>query len=131
MKICITGVAYTLTSDISINDIELLKRYNPDALKIIDENGNHKFAIDYCEGNPSTTPFCIVFGGFTRDEAKKATATGALPSGMSSDEQAKEYVAEIFGKIIANLKSMEVSVPVEAKRISDERQALIDSIDIA
>lgn len=131
MKICITGDAYTLTSDISVNDITLLKRYNPEALQIKDENGNVKFAVDYAEGKPQTAPFCIVFGGFTRDEEKKATATGALPAGMNTNEQAKEYVAEIFGKIIANLKAMETTIPAEAAKISGERKALIESIDIA
>lgn len=131
MKICITGDAYTLTSDISVNDISLLKRYNPEALQIKDENGNVKFAVDYAEGKPQTAPFCIVFGGFTRDEEKKATATGALPAGMNTNEQAKEYVAEIFGKIIANLKAMEATIPIEAAKILGERKALIDSIDIA
>lgn len=131
MKITITADAYALTSDLAVKDIELLKKYNPDALKIKDEEGNEKFAVSYSEGKPSIAAFGVTFGGKTRDEAGKATITGTIPSDVRTAESAKEFVAEKFGAVVVYLKQLEASVPEAAKKIADERKALVDSITVA
>ena len=131
MKITITADAYALTSDLAVKDIELLKKYNPDALKITDEDGNVKFAVGYSEGKPNIASFGVTFGGKTRDEAGKATITGVIPSDVKTAEGAKEFVAEKFGSVVAYLKQLEETVPKAAKEVADARKALVDSIVVS
>lgn len=131
MKLTITADAYALTSDLAVKDIELLKKYNPDALKITDEDGNVKFAVGYSEGNPNIASFGVTFGGKTRDEAGKATITGVIPSDVKTAEGAKEFVAEKFGSVVAYLKQLEETVPKAAKEVADARKALVDSIVVS
>ena len=76
MKITINGDAYVLASEIKAEDIELLKKYDPDALKIKDKDGNDKFSVTYAEGKSGIQKFtdsaCATFGGKTRDDAGNA-----------------------------------------------------------
>ena len=129
MKIQIMGDAFVLTSEITTEAIKALAKANPAALKIVDkETKAQKFGISFNEGKSSITDFGITFGGTTRDEDKKATATGTLPAGV---QDAKAYVAELIGATtVGYLKQLEETVPVEAKRVADERQSLIDSISV-
>ena len=56
MKIAIVGDAYVLTTDITTEQIQLLEKANPAALKVIDkESKAQKFAISYRGGGSSVT----------------------------------------------------------------------------
>ena len=113
MKLTITGDAYALTSTIKVSDIALLKKYNPAALTIVDkETKKTLFGVDYIEGKPSVAPFGVTFSGEGRDEAKK-------------------FVAEEFGGVIAYLEQLEKSVSEAAKAVADKRKKLVDSITVA
>ena len=68
MKLTITGDAYALTSAIKVSDIDLLKKYNPDALNVKDKDGKVVFGVSYSEGKPNVAGFGVTFGGKTRDE---------------------------------------------------------------
>ena len=131
MKLTITGDAYALTSDVKVKEIQLLKKHNPSALKIMDEEKNEKFAIDFAEGKSSVSTFGITFGGTTRDANGFATVTGTLPQGLNTADSAKEYLADKFGAVVAYLKQLEASIPEAVKKVSDERKALLDGITVA
>lgn len=131
MKLTITADAYALTSEIKVKDIELLKKYNPSALQIKDEEGNTKFAVSYAEGKPCVAEFGITFGGKTRDDNGYATITGTIPSNLTTAEAAKDFVAEKFGGVVAYLKQLEESVANAAKAVADERKKLVESITVA
>ncbi len=131
MKLTITADAYALTSSLKVKEIELCKKYNPDALKIKDADGNDKFGISYNEGKPNVSANGVTFGGTSRDENGYATITGTIPSTAKTAEAAKEYVAETFGAVVANLKALEESVPKAAEKIATDRKALVDGIVVA
>ncbi len=130
MKLTIMTGAYALVSDIKVDDIVLLQKSNPDALKIKDKDGNDQFAISYNEGKPSVAPFGVTFGAKNLTDGK-ATITKTLPAKFDSTEKAKEYVAEEFGAVVANLKQLESTVPEAAKKVRDEKKALIDGITVS
>jgi len=123
MKIAIIADAYALTSSIKAKEIELLKKYNPSALKVCDEEGNEKFSVGYVAGKPSVVGFGITFGGKNADD--EVTVTEIIPSGTAD---AKEFIADRFGAIIPYLKQLEETVPAEAKKVADNKKAIIDSI---
>lgn len=131
MKLTITADAYALTSDIKVKDIELLKKYNPDALQIKDEEGNTKFAVSYSEGKPSVAAFGVTFGGKTRDENGYATITGTIPSDLKTTEAAKDFVAEKFGGVVAYLREIERTITSAADKVMTTRKELADSITVA
>ncbi len=135
MKITITGDAYVIASDIKAKDIELLKKYDPDALKVKDKDGNDKFTIAFAEGKPGIQKFAgsasVTFGGKTRDEAGNATITGTLPVGLIGKDEAKEHVAELITPFLPYLNQLEKSIPETAKKIRDERSALLEKITVS
>ena len=92
------------------------------------ETKAEKFAISYSEGKPSVTQFCIVFGGSTRDDDKKATVTGMIPTGT---KDAKAYVADLLGVAVVYLKELEETVPAASAKIINARKTLIDDITVA
>lgn len=131
MKLTITGDAYALTSSVKVADIKLLKKYQPDALKILDEEKNVKFAVDYSEGKSNVAAFGITFGGATRDDNGYATVTGTLPQGLNTAEAAKEYLADQFGGVVAYLTKLEESIPTAVETVSTVRKDFIDGIVVA
>lgn len=131
MKLTITGDAYALTSTIKRSEIELLKKYNPSALKVMDEEKNEKFAISFAEGKSNVSSFGITFGGATRDGNGYATVTGTLPQGLDTADAAKEYLADHFGAVVAYLKQLEATVPEAVETVSNTRQAFMDDITVA
>ncbi len=128
MKITITGDAYVITSSIKASDIEVLKKARPEALKLVDEDGNDIFAVDYREGRPSISSFGVTFGGVTRDEEKALTYTGIIPSGVAD---AKEFVADVISPVVAYLKTLEDSIPDDVTEAKEARKELLDSITVA
>lgn len=131
MKLTITGDAYALTSAIKVADIKLLKKYNPDALSVKDNDGKTVFAVAYSEGKPNVASFGVTFGGKTRDENGYATITGVIPTGFASADAAKEFVAETFGGVVAYLEQLEQNVPGAAEAVIDAHKKLVDSITVA
>ena len=131
MKLSISADAYVLTSTIKVADIELLKKSNPDALKLTNKDGEAIFAISFSEGNPSIAPFGVTFGGKTRDDNGYATITGIIPSDVQTTDAAKEFVAEKFGGVVAHLTKLEESVSKAAASVRDAKKKLIDGIVVA
>lgn len=130
MKLSITADAYALTSKITVKQIELLKKYNPEALQIKDKDGNVEFAVSFVEGKPSVEKFGVTFGGATRDEHGYATITGIIPANVKTTDAAKEFVAEKFGAIEAYLTKLEETIPTAAGKVAEARKKIVDSITV-
>jgi len=132
MKIKISGNAFVITSDLSVEDILFVAKNAPDKLKVrekvskdSDEVGNELFAISYNEAHASITGFGIAFNGKTRDEKGLATFTGTIPAGVAN---AKEFVADKISAVAAYLPELEKSVPKAVKEQKEAREKLLESI---
>ena len=126
MKIKISGDVFVLTSTIKEEEMALLKKNKPDALKITDEDGNDVFCVGYNTGRPSISAFGITFGGTTRDENRHLTLTCPIPAGTVS---AKEYVADIVNGVKANVEKIEKKVSTDYTKVSEARKKLLDEIE--
>ena len=126
MKVKVVGDAFVLESSVKVSDFELLKKHNPSALKIADEEGNDVFAINYVAGKGSISKFGITFNGVSRGEKPTLIYTGTLPAGTAN---AKEFVADVIAPAYANLKELEASITEDAKTVAEERKKLVDSIE--
>jgi len=82
-NITIAASSCIVTSKFPLEDLELVKKYRPNVLKIVDEETKEElFAIG--TGGNSISEFGISFGGVTNDEKKLATATMPIPSDFMS-----------------------------------------------
>lgn len=125
MKLAITGDAYVLTSTLKAADIQLVKKHQPDALKIKDKDGNDIFALGYNQGSPCISKCGVTFGGTSRDGGEFATITGTLPAGTTN---AKEYVADLVGSALQNINKLEATLPEVIETIKRERRELLDAV---
>ena len=98
MKVTVNGNALVLTSDIKAKEIELLKKVNPSALKLKDEDGNDIFAIGL-SANGGINKNGVSFDGKTRQfkvftvEGNKVTSE-ILDSGEYSHGSLATLLAE-------------------------------------
>lgn len=132
MKITITANTYSITSDIKVEDIKLLEKYNPNALKLFKEDGEERFRISY---NPNVksciSTFGITFGAKTLNGDAKAAITGTLPNEITAEAAAKEYVAEQLGSAFKDLKELEEKIPEAVATIKENKKTIIDAITIS
>ena len=119
---------YVLTSTIKKEDLELVKKYRPDALKIKDSDGNDIFGMSFVAGKPCISKNGVTFGG-TSNEGAYAIVVGdlpaTLPAGTATDA---DYVADIVGAALPYINELEAKLPEVAATIKAEREALIATI---
>lgn len=132
-KVTIAGNSYVLTSAISLEDLETVKKYRPSALTAIDpETKETLFKIGTgstgASGASSVSDYGINFGGVTNDEKKLATATLPIPADV---EDAKSYVLDKAGLAIANLNKIEEGITAALKDIRAERDKVAGSINVS
>lgn len=117
---------YTLTSALKKEDVELVKKYRPDALKKKDAEGNDVFAISYVAGKSCLSTNGITFGA-VEDETNCLMLIGTLPESVSL-ENSNEYIADVTGSAIASLLEIEAAIPAQIAEIKAERTNIISKI---
>lgn len=117
---------YVLTSTLKKEDIDLVKKYRPEALKIKDSEGNDVFAMSYSEGKSGVSKFGITFGG--TGKTGYAIVVGNLPATLPAGVSAKDYVADEVGSALAYINKLEASLPEVVAAIKSERNTLVESI---
>lgn len=131
MRIAIVGDAVVLTSTLKVGDIELLKKYKPDALKLTDEDGKQIFGVAYESGRGTFSKTGIVFGGTARDGSGYATLTVNLESDGDVDvETLKSTIADMLGDVPTKVGAIESTAPAAVEEIGTARETLINSITI-
>lgn len=118
---------YVLTSTIKKEDLELVKKYRPDALKIKDSDGNDIFGMSFVAGKPCISKNGVTFGAVNADGF--AIVTGDIPEKLpEGTPNAGEYVADVVGAALAHVNALEASLPEVVATIKTERAALIGGI---
>ena len=136
-KIQITGTAYTVTSDLAVEDIQIVAQHAPDKLRIKDEDGNDVFAVGFNNGHQVVSKYGFTFGG--RNAEGLATFTSMIPAGT---EDPKVFIADQLCGVVSHLETLEQSIPAtatevraEQARIEEQMQAtrerLIELIEVA
>lgn len=118
---------YVLTSTIKKEDLEIAKKYRPDALKIKDSDGNDVFGMSYVAGKPCVSKNGVTFGAANAEGF--VIVTGDIPEKLpEGTTNAGEYVADIVGAAITHINAIEATLPDVVAAVKAERKALIDGI---
>jgi len=126
-KTTIAGQSYVITSSVTMEDLQTIKKYRPSALSITDpETKETLFKVGI--GANSVNDFGISFGGVSNDDEKLATATLPIPVDVND---AKEYVLDKAGLALANLKAIEAEIAETLDDIRTERNAIAENIVVS
>jgi len=131
-KVTIVGEAIVITSELTLDDIQTVGKYRPDALVLMggEDDKDAVFCIGTTNRNPgSIGRFSAEFGGETHDENKFATIT--LLNNAGDVDDIREAVAEELGVAILNLNKIEERVPAVLAEIAAEKAAILANITVA
>lgn len=123
IKVFMNLKKYTLTSSIKAEDIELVKKYRPKALKKQDSDGNDVFAISYVKGKSSVFANGITFGGEDYDTGH-AIVVGDLPD----EADITDYVLDKVSAALPYIEEFERELPVVVTEIRNERERVANSV---
>ena len=127
MKVTVNGNALVLTSDIKAKEIELLKKVNPSALKLKDEDGNDIFAVGLSTSG-GINKNGVSFDGKTRDEDELATVTVAVPAGTKDVEQ---WVSDTVLPVWDSLTKVSEQITAAGEKYGTDKAALLEVTEIA
>ena len=122
----IAGNSYVVTSSVSMEDLETVKKYRPAALALTDpETKETLFKVG--TGANSVNDFGVSFGGVSNDEKKFAAATLPIPADV---EDVKEYVLDKAGLALANLNKVEAGIAAALTEVRAERDTIAKNITV-
>lgn len=124
MKATIVQNTVVIASDFTPEEINKLKAYKPEALKIKDEKGNVKFAVSF--GNTaSINENGICFNEVT--ESGKAAMTIML-IGPETKEEKEAFVKETFGYAMLTANSMSAQITAALKEVEKDFTKMAEQI---
>lgn len=128
-KIVIAVDAVVVKSELSLEDIKTIAKYQPKALTLKGgEDGNEPiFALAPTTGEGSINVNGASFG--RADADGKATIT-MLMRNVPTDK-AREWVADELGSAIINLNALEAKLPEVLGAIGVERATVMENIEVA
>lgn len=127
-NIIITGSAIVLKSSLTLDTLKKLKKYDPSALKIVDDKERLQFKVDIAaEGNGSVCEKAIFFAPVTHDAEKLATVTLQIPDSVSN---AAEYTADLLGAAFTQLEILESTMAAASVVVDEKKAAMLEKIVI-
>ena len=125
-NIIITGSAIVLKSSVTLDTLKKLKKYDPSALKIVDDKERLVFKVDVAaEGNGSVCEKAIFFAPVTHDAEKKATVTLQIPDSVAN---APEYAADLLGSAFTALEGLEDTMAAASVTVDEKKAAMLEKI---
>ena len=122
----ISGASAVLVSDVKLDDWKRVQKYAPEALKIVDEDGDTLFKVACGNGGGSVNEYGVVFGTHT-NEGGTGTVTIILDEEV---EDKVEAVKEVCGSALLDLNEIEKQLPEILKEIA-EKEAEINKLVVA
>lgn len=133
-NIKVLGDAVVLTSDLKIEDIEMVQKLRPQETSLWEEKDGKQvpvFRISVSEDDGKVHPGDISAYGITFRKASReggfAQITFAVPRGEGS---LKELVADAFGGPLMNLLQLEEKMRDVIRDIAELKQAALDMIEV-
>lgn len=130
----IVGDAVVLTSAAKLEDIKLLEKYNPEALRLYKTNEDGKkecvFTVKSTpNGEGGINARGAIFASAAHDGTGMATVTSKVPEGVTP-ENLKEKIADLVGTGVISLNKVEEQIPDALAAVKAEKEAILESISI-
>ena len=126
----VVGGALVITSSATPEEIETIRKYRPNALKLMEGEGQHKnqvFMIGIEEGPGSINQFGAFYSKRT-DKNGKATITIAIPEDAKDP---KAWAEEMLGVSILYLRKTEKQFAAMLDDVKQEKAAVAAAITVA
>ena len=118
--VSIVGAVAVLESDLTLEQIRIVKKHRPDALVVVDKNDNPVFDIDLAEtAAGSLDKKRAAFGTAT---SMNGNATITIPLEGHADPVA--YIAEEYGACLTFIRKLEDNALSQMGEIEEERAAV-------
>jgi hypothetical protein len=115
-EIELNGAAAILTSAIKLDDWKRVEKFAPEALKIVDEEGETLFKVMTGVGPGSVNDYGVCFGAH-------ASAEGNATVTILFDDEVEDKLAavkEVAGQALLDLNEIEGDIPTLLKDIADK-----------
>lgn len=132
-KLKLIGDVVVIQSEKKFSDYELVGKYKPEALILRNENGDAEFAVSVRENAGEITPYSVTFDSMTRDEEGYALISipvSGIPRDLDADKT-KEFICDKFYNTIANIGKIETKMSSVIDDITNGRNAMMNSIELA
>ena len=128
-KIVIAGDAVVVKSDLKLEDIKTIAKYQPKALTLMggEDNKEPIFALGATTGDGNINSVGASFG--KADSDGKAVITMVMQNVPT--EKAKDWVADTLGGALMNLNTLEAKLPEVLASISTQRATVMENISVA
>ncbi len=130
-KLSILGNAVVITSEVKLEDIRTIEKYNRDALILKEDVEGEKVPVfGIATGSAGEiNQNGATFADATRDDDKFAQITlCTCAAGITGD--VKEWAADKFGKAITRLNKLEATIPAVLEQISADKAAVMANITV-
>lgn len=114
-KITIVGDMIQIKTDLTKSDVERVKTFAPEALKLFDNEGNEVFGVDM--GDACYSKYGVCFCSEDAD-GKLFMSTDNPVSDHSDPEKEKEEVTKYFALLINKLRAVEANVQGAAETLT-------------
>lgn len=115
-----------LKSDVQLELLKKLARTNPDALRIVDENGNPKFSA--CVAKCGSGRINSIGAEFAPETGEDGLAKITID--LPACESVGDYIADTYGRAITNLQAVEAQISEAVEAMGVQRAAINDMISI-
>jgi hypothetical protein len=125
-NILIAGNACVVTSALTLENLQKLKKYAPQSLALKDEKEKPIFLVDVGP-NGSVSANGIVFNAASHDGSKLATLTMEIPSTVTD---VKAWVMETIGTSINKLNALEEKLGAALSAVEADEAKVLESIKV-
>ena len=119
-KLYILGCAAVVISGVKLEDWKTVEKYAPEALKIVDEDGETVFRIMTSDGPGSINQYGVVFGEAVNEDGC-ATVTVIIDPEI---ENKREAVMDIAGSALSDLIDIEKEMPKLLEEIRNKKDEI-------
>lgn len=125
-KVQITGDAFSIETNLLMEDIQNLKKFNPQALKLKNEKGDEVFAITLGTVG-SISDAGIVFTSAA--DNGNASVTAMFPETNMAYEDKRKFITNEVGKTILKLNEIEPIITTELRAFNEAIAEIESSIN--
>lgn len=125
-KIKVMGDVIQLSTELTREELERVKNFAPDALKLFDTEGNEIFGVGI--GDASYSKYGICFCNETA-EGKMFMSTNNPVTDHADPAEEREAIVRYFAPIINKLQAVEANVAAAKETLDSMEAAVQDSVE--